>query len=176
MDISTKVNIALCVLSFILAAVSVVTVVITLRQNNRMIENSTRPYISIYFDYIQMGEPIGYLIVKNFGSSTAIIDSLTYNDVIAKHPSSLANLPAIFNGLVGSSIVPGQKFFAPFKLYEYIGGDSIFDISYHVGNKKYTDHFEISVSNYGKLVKPRLANQEYKAISYPLQEISERLM
>ena len=38
MDTSTIVNIILCVLSFILAAISVVTVVITLRQNNKMIE------------------------------------------------------------------------------------------------------------------------------------------
>ena len=45
MDVSTIVNIILCVLSFILAAISVVTVVITLRQNNKMIEESTRPFI-----------------------------------------------------------------------------------------------------------------------------------
>ena len=45
MDTSTIVNIILCVLSFILAAISVVTVVITLRQNNKMIEESTRPVI-----------------------------------------------------------------------------------------------------------------------------------
>ena len=52
MDISTIVNIILCVLSFILAAISVVTVVITLRQNNKMIEESTRPVISVYTDEI----------------------------------------------------------------------------------------------------------------------------
>ena len=39
MDLSTKVNIVLSVLSFILAVISIVTVVITLRQNNKMIEN-----------------------------------------------------------------------------------------------------------------------------------------
>ena len=53
MDLSTKVNIALCVLSFVLAFISVVTVVLTLIQNNKMIENSTRPYICIYFDCTQ---------------------------------------------------------------------------------------------------------------------------
>ena len=46
----------------------------------------------------------------------------------------------------------------------------------HSGKKHYSEHFEIDVDNYGKLVKPRLANKEYHAISYPLQEISERLM
>ena len=47
MDLATKVNVALCILSFILATISVVTVVITLRQNNKMISESTRPYITI---------------------------------------------------------------------------------------------------------------------------------
>ena len=46
MDISVIVNIALCILSFILAVISVVTVVVTLRQNSKMIENATRPYIN----------------------------------------------------------------------------------------------------------------------------------
>ena len=82
MDLSTKVNIVLSVLSFILTAISIVTVVITLRQNNKMIENSSRPYVCVYFDYMQCGEPTGYFVVKNFGASSAFIDSLTYNDVI----------------------------------------------------------------------------------------------
>lgn len=68
MDISTVVNIILCILSFILAAISLIFVVITVRQNsalwkqnNEMIENSTRPYITIYFDYAQFGSPTGFL-------------------------------------------------------------------------------------------------------------------
>lgn len=125
MDLSTKVNIVLSVLSFILAVISIVTVVITLRQNNKMIENSSRPYVCIYFDYIQCGEPTGYFVVKNFGASSAFIDSLTYNDVIQNHPKSLADISTIFDGLSGNSIAPSQKFFAPFKLYEYKGGAAV---------------------------------------------------
>ena len=67
MDVATIINIILCVLSFILAVISVVTVVITLRQNNKMIEESTRPVISIYTDEINAGNPLFYLVVKNFG-------------------------------------------------------------------------------------------------------------
>ena len=79
MDISTIVNIILCVLSFILAAISVVTVVITLRQNNKMIEESTRPVISVYTDEINAGNPFFYLIVKNFGKSPAYITKFEYD-------------------------------------------------------------------------------------------------
>lgn len=41
MELSTRIDIILCVLSFILAATSVITVILTLKQNNRMIEASS---------------------------------------------------------------------------------------------------------------------------------------
>ena len=118
MDISTKVNIVLSVLSFILAAISIITVVITLRQNNKMIENSTRPHICIYFDYTQCGEPTGYFVVKNFGTSAAYIDSLTYNDVIKNHPKSLVKNSLLHSSCMNtraelppliSAIIPGKS-------------------------------------------------------------------
>ena len=45
MLVTDLINLILCILSFLLAAISVVTVVITLRQNHKMIQNSTRPYV-----------------------------------------------------------------------------------------------------------------------------------
>lgn len=85
-------------------------------------------------------------------------------------------MPQIFNGLIGNSIVPGQKFLAPFKFLDFNEDIAIFDITYHNGKKHYTDHIEIAVKSFGKLVKPRIMDKEYKSISYPLQEIAERLM
>lgn len=156
--------------------VAIIISVAALNQNSKMIEESSRPVISIYFDYSQMGEPTGYFVVKNFGSSAAMINCLSYNEPIKKHPTTLADLPSIFDGLIGNTIAPGQKFLAPFKLYEYNGGKAIFDITYKSSNKSYSDHFEIDVDKYAKLVKPRLQSKEYKSISYPIQEIAERLM
>lgn len=176
MDISVKVNIVLSIMSFVLAAISVVTVVVTLMQNSRMIENSSRPYITIYFDYTQMGEPTGYFVIKNFGSSSAMVQSIEYNDSIRQHPRTFSDLPAIFDGLVGNSVSPGQKYLAPFKFYDYSGGPAVFDITYTFNHKRYSERFVINVENYGKLVKPRLASKDLKPVSYPLQEIAERLM
>lgn len=47
--------------SFALALISVITVVLTLRQNSKMIEASTRPVICIYSDEINSGAPQGFL-------------------------------------------------------------------------------------------------------------------
>ncbi|MCI9658711.1 MAG: hypothetical protein HFI14_08875 [Lachnospiraceae bacterium] len=176
MDLQTTSNIVLGALSFILAFISLVFLGVTLSQNKKMLENSTRPYITIYFDYTQMGAITGYFVIKNFGNSSAVIDKLTFNKSIKEHPTLASDLPGIFNGLVGNSIAPNQKFFAPFHFEDYPGGIAVFDIFYHSDKKKYSEHIEINIENYAKLVKPRLGTNEFKAISYPLHEIAERLM
>ena len=51
MDIGIIVNIILSVLSFALAAISVITVVITLKQNNKMLEANSKPYVVAYLVY-----------------------------------------------------------------------------------------------------------------------------
>ena len=79
LDIATIVNIILCILSFILALISVITVVITLKQNNKMLESSTRPVLSLYTTQINTGSPVLYFVVKNFGGSTAVIKSIESN-------------------------------------------------------------------------------------------------
>lgn len=70
------INLILCILSFLLAAISVVTVVITLKQNNKMIESNARPYVVAYLVYEEFFNQT-YLCVKNFGNTSAIIKELT---------------------------------------------------------------------------------------------------
>lgn len=79
MDTATKVNIVLSILSFILALISIITVVITLRQNHTMIENATRPYLCIYGQSINPGSPEFYLVIKNFGASPATVTKFEYD-------------------------------------------------------------------------------------------------
>ena len=62
MDFQTKVNLALTIVSSFLAFISVVTVIITIRQNHKMIESATRPYISIYGESINPGSPMFYIV------------------------------------------------------------------------------------------------------------------
>lgn len=170
-------TVALSVLSFILAVISVITVIVTLRQNNRMLESSSRPYISIYFDYTNMGEPIGYFVVKNFGKTSAKIKSLSYNDIVERQPKSLCNVSGILNGLIGNSIAPNQKFLLPIKLCDSPDGICCFNVSYESNGKTYDEKFEIIVKQYGKMTKSRISNENgQKLIYYSLQEISERLM
>ena len=53
--------------------VAIVISVMTLKQNSKMIEESTRPYVVVCGKTANYQEPRFYLIIKNYGSSGAII-------------------------------------------------------------------------------------------------------
>ena len=75
MTTSEIINLILCILSFVLAAISVITVVITLKQNNKMLEANVRPYVVVYLVYEEFFNQT-YLCVKNFGETSALIDKI----------------------------------------------------------------------------------------------------
>lgn len=79
MDLPTKVNLALAIASFLLAAISIIIAIITLRQNNKVLEATTRPVIGIYSESVNSGTPMFYLVVRNFGQSPAYIKSFEYD-------------------------------------------------------------------------------------------------
>ena len=175
MDISTIVNIILCVLSFILAAISVVTVVITLRQNNKMIEESTRPVISVYTDEINAGNPFFYLIVKNFGKSPAYITKYEY-DFDFKGCYKIRNDRDYLEGLNNAVLAPGQSRICTLD-YAKIDKEVTFTLEYHSGAKKvYSDKFTIDLKAgvsmpYGKVATE---GKELRTISYALQEMLQK--
>ena len=73
MDFPTTVNLYLSFISTVVAIISIVTAILTLRQNSTMIENATRPYVSIYGQSINTGIPVFYVVIKNTGASPAIM-------------------------------------------------------------------------------------------------------
>ena len=107
MDIGIIVNIILSILSFALAAISVVTVVITLRQNNKMIESSTRPYVVAYGQVANFQSPSFYLVLKNFGQSAATIKSLKCDVNLVDFAYGVGHEP--FGCIEGAFIAPQQK-------------------------------------------------------------------
>lgn len=135
MDVSTIVNIILCVLSFILAAISVVTVVITLRQNNKMIEESTRPFISVYTDEINAGNPFFYLVIKNFGKSTAYITKFEY-DFDFNGCYKIRNDRDYLQQLNNAVLAPGQSRICTLD-YQRIDRAVTFTLEYHSGAKRH---------------------------------------
>ena len=68
---SDIIEIAGIIASTITSIIAIAISVKTLRQNNKMLEESTRPNIQIYSIY---SDTIVYIMIKNFGQSSCTID------------------------------------------------------------------------------------------------------
>lgn len=112
MRISDWINVALCILSFLLAVISVITVVITLRQNQRMIENATRPYVTLYGVFTAYDVSIFYLVLRNFGQSSATIKDISCNLDLSKLTfTDFFSTP--FSKITGFRLAPGRSIRVP---------------------------------------------------------------
>lgn len=103
MDTGTIVNIILSILSFALAAISVITVVITLKQNNKMLEANSRPYVVAYLVYDEYACCV-YLCVKNFGNTSAVVKSMTIDPGFNLHTKTCNEVMA------DTMLAPNQQF------------------------------------------------------------------
>ena len=174
MDISTKVNIALSVLSFILAAISIVNVVITLLQNSKMIENSTRPYICIYGQSINPGCLEFYLVVRNFGNSAAVITKFEYEPDISSC-FGVSNCRNFLNDLQNAALAPGQSRICKLK-YSLVPDYVTFKIEYNSGVKKYSEIFSCNIKAGTSMLTGKIdtTGKELRTISYTLQEMLQK--
>ena len=177
MDTSTVVNIILCILSFILAAISVITVVITIRQNNRMIKNSTRPYVVMTMGTTNFQNLTTYLILKNYGSTGANIKKITFDIDIKDYSLHPDYIP--FSHAEGMLLAPGQKIITPVNA-EKLHNDGIktFTVSivYSDGENSYNEPSVINYEGYADNVYLRASteNKELKIISYASQDMVEK--
>lgn len=172
MQISDWINVVLCVLSFLLAAISVVTVVITLRQNRKMIEASTRPYITAKFESIVLCDGVArYVAVKNYGQTGARIIDIKN---VRYQGNEKYNLVEHINNLKGMFFAPSQS------ILIYIGGPCLrpegetlqFDMEYSTDKKVYSESSSLQLTSSSLLRR----STEGPAASYALQEIAERLL
>ena len=77
LTISDIIEICGIAVSLITGIVAIIISVKTLKQNSKMIEESTRPYITIYFQTTTVRTPRAYFVIKNFGNTGATISSIT---------------------------------------------------------------------------------------------------
>lgn len=175
MEVDIWVNTVLCILSFILAVISVVTVVLTLKQNNRMIEESTRPCISVYTDEINTGNPFFYLIVKNFGKSPAYITKFE-SDFDFKGCYKISTDKDYLADLKNAVFAPGQSRICMLD-YAKIDKEVTFTLEYHSGaKKKYLERFTINLKAGASMPYGKMATdgKELRTISYTLQEMLQK--
>ncbi|MDZ4991906.1 hypothetical protein [Clostridium perfringens] len=145
----------------ITAITSIIISVKALKQTSKSIEDANRPYIVIYHDFIQVqSSRSNYLIIKNFGKSSAIIDSITYSNTDFYENKTLP-----FENLKKCSIAPGQTFITTIKLTkEHINFDVT--IKYHTNSNKFTETFSFNTKG--------LANQLVNVTTFSNQSELEK--
>lgn len=146
MSCSDIINIVLSTLSFLLAALSLVFIWLTLRQNNKMLYANSRPYITVYFAYEENNCEM-YICVKNCGNSSAIIKSITLTPDLSIMHLSIGKV------LENTMLAPNQQihFDIPQKTDLMRNGPYQYEVSIEYvdvneANKKITEKYNVDLN------------------------------
>lgn len=177
MDEVAITNIVLSCLSFLLACLSIVFVWLTIRQNNKMIENSTRPYVVITTNKTTFGiKEDFYLIIKNYGKSGAIIKSLKCDVELSKFSFIKGKTP--FGSIQGTYIAPNQSFISVLDTKKINEGTEKlkFTIEYEWGKRHYQEEFIVNYAIYKENQTARTLDRDdvNKTIAKTLQDLVEK--
>ena len=127
--------------SLISSLVAIIISIVSLRQNNKMREDSTRPNIQIYPVFLNN---ILYIVIRNFGNSEAIIDDLKCNHKFNRDEYFTNSNGNDFAKLVGSSICQGYSLRCPLASYAVADELYEFKIKYHSSTHKYEGTFSFN--------------------------------
>ena len=180
------------IVSSIISVISIIIAILTLKQNSKMIEESTRPYVTMYGKRVNFGYVKYLLIIKNFGSSSATITNLSSEIDLSKYTLVRNSRP--FEHIIGTQLAPQQSIVCNLEI-EKIKADKIdffsFEIEYE-GVKKYSEKFivnfiaETEIANIRRhvdvkkqdsyLTLQQNALKEFIIISDAIQEIGEQML
>lgn len=99
-----------------------------------MIEDSTRPNIVIYSTFV---DSITYIVIKNFGSSPAIIDKVTCGYEFTKQETGDFE-GDIFSKVRNANLAPNQSIRCPLVGWRLQNTAFDFTIKYHSSTHSYT--------------------------------------
>ena len=129
--------------SFLTALVAIIISLVTMRQNSKMIEESSRAIISIYPQSINTGTPMLFIVIKNFGNSPAIIHKFDY-DFDFTDCYKFRSERDYLKDFVGSTLAPGQSRICGLD-YTKLTRPVTFSLEYQSGSKKYRETFTIDL-------------------------------
>lgn len=160
--------------SLITSIVAIAISLKTLKQNSLMIEDSTRPYISVYIGTTYFSSITVYLILKNFGSTSAVITKFKADIDLTPYAYDIDRIP--FSNIVGASLCPGEAIQYPVQL-ENAPDDMRFlniSIEYHSSTHRYSENICLNLSAHFDAVHIR--SKSNQSASYALQDIAEKLL
>ncbi len=178
LTVSDIIEIAGIIASLVTSIVAIAISLKTLKQNSEMIEESTRPYISLYIGTTYFSDTTTYLIMKNFGQSSAIVTNFSASPDLSRFSYDDDYVP--FGHIVGSHICPGASIQFPIKVtglprdMEPI----IINLEYRSPSKTYTEVISLNLaSDFDAIhLRANTKDQHLKEISFALQDIAEKML
>lgn len=147
----------------------------TLKQNNKMIEEASRPILHIYSHY---ADGLLYIIIKNLGQSVAYIDKIETDFFVEEDNNMVQGNP--FKSLKGASIPPQSAKICPLISFKLKTRKFNFSITYHSITKKYLEKHYVDAdaenpfpSNYSTIHNKCKSDEvdALKVIAHTLQDI-----
>lgn len=172
MTISDWLQLISIVCSSVLAIIAIVISIITVKQNSKMIFESSKPQITIFSKAISFTSPHNYLILKNFGLSGATIIDIEYDKSFDKY---FPRPP--FENIANVFIAPNQTFLYPLRLdgtdEEIFNIATTFKIKYLYLNKEYIENYTVTFNQYKDICFLKVHDSEdLKELSAVLQEMT----
>lgn len=167
-SISDRIQIISIICTSILSIIAIVISVLTLIQNNKMIFESNKPYLSILAKTINFTSPRLYLVLKNFGTSGATISNIEYDEIFncffKKKP---------FEHMKNVFIAPNQTFLYPLNKSDNLCKPVNFKITYQYLGKTYIENCCVNFDQFSDIcyLKTHCSN-DVKELSEILQEMT----
>lgn len=141
MTVSDIIEIVGIVVSTIVSIIAIVISVKTLKQNNKMIEDSTRPCISIYSQFV---DGRLYIITKNFGSTPCVVDYIK-SDMNITREENQAFVGNPFDKATGAIIPPNGKITCELMAHSLKERKYNFEIKYHSSTNSYLENICLNI-------------------------------
>lgn len=157
--------------SLLTSIIAIIISIVTVRQNSKILEEANRPVISVYGQSINSGVPMFYLVVKNFGTSSAYMTKFATDFDLSKCYTSNASRNYI-EDLGKCVIAPGQSRICLLD-YKKIDTPIHFSLEYKSISKTYCEELDIDLKSAVSLPVSKYAtkDKELLSISYSLQEL-----
>ena len=170
------INLVLTVATIILAATSIIIVIMGLKQNNKMLENATRPNINIYgtTTYYSKDKEY-YFVIRNYGNSNGKILSISSNEDLSKF--ALEGFSSPFSFMKGLTLAPNQSYSIILnnKVVKTFEKEFIeITIEYEGIEKVYKEKTSINIRYLQKNVVSKWDGDPIKIISGTIQDIANR--
>ena len=164
--------------SLVTSIVAIIISIKTLKQNSRMIEESTRPYVVVYSRTTNFQSPSYYFVVINFGQSGAIVTSFKCDYDLSTCSYKKEHVP--FAHFENTFIAPGQSFISNIDRLKFFDKPTElhFFVEYTANGVTYSDQFTINPKVDLDLIQTRAASpgKELHNISYTVQDFVEKLL